>query len=157
MPVEGATMSVFTKTTSILLEEEFYFNCVGHKFFMHIHLRFYVPLKNISLISRRHHCRWRTAKFRPMLGAQGLWEGRNLYRATPTVTIELGFSRLIWKTAPFSRRLRHMRGCGAFILTWILTGKDFTDMLSWVEWKCNIMKTRGFRRCINRYKRNVSC
>jgi hypothetical protein len=30
-----------------------------------------------------HHCRWRAAKFRPMLGAQGLWAGRDLYRATP--------------------------------------------------------------------------
>jgi hypothetical protein len=27
--------------------------------------------------------RWRAAKFRPMLGAQGLWVGRDLYRATP--------------------------------------------------------------------------
>jgi hypothetical protein len=33
-------------------------------------LRFYVLLKNSSL-SRRHHCRWRAVKFRPMLGAQG--------------------------------------------------------------------------------------
>jgi hypothetical protein len=33
-------------------------------------LQFYVPLKNFSLIWRRHHCRWRAAKFRPMLGAQ---------------------------------------------------------------------------------------
>jgi hypothetical protein len=40
------------------------------------YLRFYVLLKNISLIWRRHHCRWRAAKFRPMLGAQGLWAGR---------------------------------------------------------------------------------
>ena len=37
------------------------------------YLWFCVPLKNISLIWRRHHCRWRAAKFRPMLGAQGLW------------------------------------------------------------------------------------
>jgi hypothetical protein len=36
------------------------------------YLLFYVPLKNFSLIRRRHHCRWRAAKFRPMLGAQGL-------------------------------------------------------------------------------------
>jgi hypothetical protein len=50
-----------------------------------INLRFYVPLKNFSLICR-HQCRWRAAKFRPMLGAQALWAGRGLYRATPTVT-----------------------------------------------------------------------
>ena len=30
-----------------------------------------------------HHYRWRGCKFRPMLGAQGLWAGRDLYRATP--------------------------------------------------------------------------
>jgi hypothetical protein len=38
------------------------------------YLVFYVPLKNFSLLWKRHHCRWRAAKFRPMLGAQGLWE-----------------------------------------------------------------------------------
>jgi hypothetical protein len=91
-------------------------------------LRCYVPLKNISLIWRRHHCRWRAAKFRPMLGAQGLWAGRDLYRATPTVTQDLGFPGLIRRTAPFSRLLRHTRGCGGSILTRILTG--------WNENKC---------------------
>jgi hypothetical protein len=86
------------------------------------YLRFYVPLKNISLIWRRHHCRWRAAKFRPMLGAQGLWAGRDLYRATPTVTRDLGFSGLIRRTAPFSRLLRHAWECGGPILTRILMG-----------------------------------
>jgi hypothetical protein len=62
------------------------------------YLRFYVPLKNISLLWRRHHCRWRAAKFRPMLGAQGLWAGRDLYHATPAVTLDLGFSGLIRRT-----------------------------------------------------------
>jgi hypothetical protein len=59
------------------------------------YLLFYVLLKNISLIWRRHHCRWRAAKFRPMLGAQGIWAGRDLYRATPAVARDLGFSGLI--------------------------------------------------------------
>jgi hypothetical protein len=86
------------------------------------YLRFYVPLKNFSLIWRRHHYRWRAAKFRPMLGAQRLWAGRDLYRATPAVTWDLGFSGLIRRTAPFSRLLRHTRGCGGSILTRILTG-----------------------------------
>jgi hypothetical protein len=85
-------------------------------------LRFYVPLKNFSLIWRRQHCRWRAAKFRPVLGAQGLWAGRDLYRATPAVTRDLGFSGLIRRTAPFSHLLRHTRGCGGSILTRILTG-----------------------------------
>jgi hypothetical protein len=39
-------------------------------------------------IWRRHHRRWRAAKFRPMLVAQGLWAGRDLYRPTPAVTWE---------------------------------------------------------------------
>jgi hypothetical protein len=34
------------------------------------------------------------AKFRPMLGAHGLWAGRDLYRATPTATRGLGFFSL---------------------------------------------------------------
>jgi hypothetical protein len=86
---------------------------------------FYIPLKNISLIHviwRRHHCRWRAAKFWRMLGAQGLWAGRDHYCATPTVTRDLGFSGLIRRTPPFSCLLRHTRGCGGSILTRILTG-----------------------------------
>jgi hypothetical protein len=47
---------------------------------------------------------------------------RDLYRATPAVTRDLGFSGLIRRTAPFSRLLRHTRGCGGSILTRILTG-----------------------------------
>jgi hypothetical protein len=76
----------------------------------------------LTLIWRRHHCRWRAAKFIPMLGAQGLWAGRDLYRTTPALTRYLGFSGLIRRTAPFSRLLRHTRGCGGSILTRILTG-----------------------------------
>jgi hypothetical protein len=55
------------------------------------YLRFYVPLKHISLLWRRHNYWWRLQIFRPMLGAQGLWAGRYLYHATPTVTQDLGF------------------------------------------------------------------
>jgi hypothetical protein len=96
------------------------------------YLRFYVPLKNFSLIWRRHHCRWRAAKFRLMLGAQGLWAGRDLYRATLAVTRGLGFSGLIRRTAPFSRLLRHTRGCGGSILTqilWILLSWQYAHLL----------------------------
>jgi hypothetical protein len=50
----------------------------------------YVPLKNFSLIWRIYYW-WRAAKFRPMFGAQGLSGGRDLYRATPTVTRSVGF------------------------------------------------------------------
>jgi hypothetical protein len=59
---------------------------------------------------------------RPFLGAQGLWAGRDLCRATPAVTRDLGLSGLIRRTASFSRLLRHTRGCRESILTQILTG-----------------------------------
>jgi hypothetical protein len=49
------------------------------------YLLFYVPLKNFSLIWRRHHYRWR-AIFMPPLGSQGVWASRDLYRATSAVT-----------------------------------------------------------------------
>jgi hypothetical protein len=86
------------------------------------YLLFYVLLKNISLIWRRHHCLWRAAKFRPMLGSQGLWEGRDLYRTTPAVTHGLDFPCLIGKTASVSRQLWRAWKCGGPILTRILTG-----------------------------------
>jgi hypothetical protein len=85
-------------------------------------------IKNISLIWRHHHCRWRATKFWPMLGAHGLWAGRDLYRATPAATRDLGFSGLIRRTAPFSHLLRHTRGCGGSILTRILTGSYFEHL-----------------------------
>jgi hypothetical protein len=59
-----------------------------------------------------------------MFGTQGLWAGRDLYRVTPVVTQDLGFSGLIRRTAPFSRLLRHTRRCGGSILTLILTGVE---------------------------------
>jgi hypothetical protein len=93
------------------------------------YLVFYVPLKNISLIWRRHHCWWRAAKFRPMLRVQGLWAGRDLYRATPVVTRDFGFSGLIQRTAPFNCLLRHTRGSGRPILTRILMGRFWRRFL----------------------------
>jgi hypothetical protein len=90
-------------------------------------LRFYVPLKNISLIWKRHHYRWRAAKSRPMLGVQGLWTWRDLYRATHAVTRGLGFSSLIRRTAPFSRLLQRTRECRGSILTWSV---KFYELLS---------------------------
>jgi hypothetical protein len=53
--------------------------------------------------------RWMAAKFRPMLGAQGLWAGMGLYSATPAVTQSLGFSGLIRRTTLFNSLLRHAR------------------------------------------------
>ena len=37
-----------------------------------------------------HHCWWRAAEPRPILGTYSLW-GRDLYRATPAMTRGLGF------------------------------------------------------------------
>jgi hypothetical protein len=45
-----------------------------------------------------HHYRWQGCKFRPMLGAHGLWAGRDFYRATPTATRDLCLYSLIRKT-----------------------------------------------------------
>ena len=84
------------------------------------YLLFYVRLKNVSLIWRHQHCRWKTAKFRPMVSTQGLWAGMDLYHATPAVIRGLGFFlflcfffcllflSLIERTTPFSHRLWHM-------------------------------------------------
>jgi hypothetical protein len=84
---------------------------------MHYHLLFNVSPKTFSLIWRRHRCRWMAAKFRPMLVVQGLRARRDLYRATPAVTLGLGFSGLIRRTAPFRHLLRQVQGCWAWILT----------------------------------------
>jgi predicted RNA-binding Zn-ribbon protein involved in translation (DUF1610 family) len=102
------------------------------------YLLFYVPLKNFSLIWRRHHCRWRAAKFRPMLGVQGLWAGRDLYRATPAVTRDLGFSGLIRRTAQISRLLRHTWGCGETILTRIVSSTKRLTTYKCSNWPLNV-------------------
>jgi hypothetical protein len=118
------------------------------------YLQFYVPLKNFSLIWRRHHCRWRAAKFRPMLGAQGLWAGRDLYRATPALTRGLGFSSLIRRTylkyfkasyVPLQDHLNDWLSilrdyCCGFIVPWIFVaprrGIIAVDFKWWKYTKC---------------------
>jgi hypothetical protein len=100
-------------------------SCVTHFDWMIDYLLFYVPLKDFSFIWRHHHYRWRAAKFRPMLGTQGLWAWRDLYRATPTVTQDLGSSGLIQRTSLISRLLRHAWGYRGPILTRILRGPHF--------------------------------
>jgi hypothetical protein len=67
-----------------------------------------------------------------MLGAQGLWAGRDLYRATPAVTRDFVFSGLIRRNAPFSRLLRHTRGRGGPILIQMFTGdKEIKKVERW--------------------------
>jgi hypothetical protein len=87
-------------------------------------LLFYVQLKNFSLMWRRFHCRWRTS-LRRLLGTQGLWAWRNLYRATPAVIRCFGFSGIIRRTAKLTRFLRLARGCRVPILTRILTSLHY--------------------------------
>jgi hypothetical protein len=118
-------------------------------------LRFYVPLKNFSLIWRRHHYRWRAANFGSMLGAQGHWAERDLYRTTPAVSRDLGFTYLNRRTLPssfttyegmwriysnldphgnpISRLLRHTRRCGGPILTPVLTGQNIFENTVWIS------------------------
>jgi hypothetical protein len=129
---------------------------------------FYVPLKNFSLLWRRHHYQWRTLTFTPMFGTHGLWAGRDLHRATPVVTLNLNFPGLIWRTlphliasydsqgdfgltlysnqdthgSPFSRLLWHARDpCKWPILTQMLTGLDQLTRLYYSEGIITIFNT----------------
>ena len=74
-----------------------------------------------------------------MLGTQGIWAGRDVYCATPAVTQDLGFYGLIRMTNPFSRLLRHARGCRGPILTRVheIEGKSryFRKIIAWTEKK----------------------
>ena len=47
--------------------------------------------QGFALACRYHHCRWRAVKCTPMIGAQGLWAGRDLYCPASTVTRGLHF------------------------------------------------------------------
>jgi hypothetical protein len=76
-----------------------------------------VPLKNFSLVWRRHHGQWRAAKFRPVLNAQGLWAERDLYRDTGT-----RFFRSHPKDHPIQSPLTTPMVMQGPNLTWILTG-----------------------------------
>jgi hypothetical protein len=89
------SISMLTTTVSVTTSEIFkkcIINIIIHR---NISILLYVPLKNFTLTWRRHHRRWRAAKFRHIFGAQGLWAERDFYRATPAVTRGLGFSSLV--------------------------------------------------------------
>jgi hypothetical protein len=58
----------------------------------------YSRLSNFSAIRRLSPLPVTGLQFRPMLGAQGLWAGRDLYRATSTATRDLSLYGLIRKT-----------------------------------------------------------
>ena len=56
----------------------------------------YVPLENISLPWWLHHWRWWDAEFRSLLlHTYDIWAGRDLYRAIPALTQDLGFCGLV--------------------------------------------------------------
>ena len=82
--------------------------------YLYINKVLYVPL-NFSLIWRHHHCPWRAAKFRPMLGAKGVWAGRDLYHATLPVTLDLGFYQ------------SHPKDCPILIVASCYTWRDVED------------------------------
>jgi hypothetical protein len=63
-------------------------------------LRFYVS-DEFLLVWRRHQYRWRAAIFKSMLGAWGLWAGRNLYCAPLAVTWDMG--RRVFRFHPKNR------------------------------------------------------
>jgi hypothetical protein len=93
--------------------------------YLFVYLQFCVSFKDLSLIWRHCRCRWRSAKFKSILGAQGLCARRDFYRATPIVTRGLGFPGFIRRTSLFIRLLRHTRWCEGSILTQILTESLF--------------------------------
>ena len=62
-----------------------------------VYLLYYVSLKNFSLMRRRHKYRWKGCII--WAYARSLWAGKDLYRATPALTRELGFSSLIRRAA----------------------------------------------------------
>jgi hypothetical protein len=64
---------------------------------------------------------------RPMFGVQRLWAGRDLYRATPALTWDLGIFGLIQRIVPFNHLLRHTRGCRGPVLTLILISVIYYD------------------------------
>jgi hypothetical protein len=130
-----------------------FISCNNSMYWLIDYLGFYVPLKNISLIWRRHHGRWRAATFRPMLGAQVLWAGRDLYRATPAVTRDLGFSGFIWRITPFSHLLRHTRGCGGSILTRVLT-RAIVCILKHVKISRYKLQVSSVVETMNHYRQN---
>ena len=77
------------------------------------------PVRKISLKKKRRHCRWGAAEVRPLIG-------RELYRAIPSTTLDLGFYALNQDKSPLTTSQRHW----GTILTGIPTG-----YLSFIQYK----------------------
>ena len=82
-----------------------------------------VPFRNISFVQGRLRCRWRAVYLRHLLGTYGLWTGRDLYRAIPAKTGDLGLHGLVRRSARLVVYLRQNRG-PIHILTGIPKGWD---------------------------------
>jgi hypothetical protein len=87
--------------------------------------------------SRIFHLRGDVTITEEVLQNVRLWAGRDIYPATRAVTWDLGFSGLIWRTAPFSRLLRLTRERGESILTQILTGRQWIQGTITIYLPCN--------------------
>jgi hypothetical protein len=85
---------------------------------------FYVPLKNFSLIWRRHYYRWKAQNLGLCSALRAFEQGGIFIRG-------LSFSCLIRRTAPFNLLLRLARGWRGPILTLILTGVMQRNPLLW--------------------------
>jgi hypothetical protein len=95
-----------------------------------IDLRFYFALRIFHLDGDVTIAGERAAKFRPMLGAQGLWGGMDLYR-------------LIRRTAPFNRLLRHIRRCGG---SRAITKETISACFNWGKFLSFLVKFHWSRK-----------
>jgi hypothetical protein len=111
------------------------------------YLLFYIPpIKNLSLIWRRHHCLWKAANFGPMLGAQGIWAGRDLYRATPAVTWGLGFVIAFWIMITFCTLLASLICIFSGLIQRITIGRwpESIPQEDWMTIYCFTSRSRFF-------------
>jgi hypothetical protein len=131
---------------------------------------FYAPLKIFSLTWRCHHYRWRAANFGLCSALRAceqgwifivphlLWNGASVFPVSsegPPYSVTSYDSQGIRRTysnpdlhgSPFSRLLRHARGCWGPVLTWILTGVvAFEKTYSWVRKSTVFLKSLRFKK-----------
>jgi hypothetical protein len=109
------------------------------------YLRFYIPVKNFSLIWRCHHYWWKAVKFRPMLHSGPNWTfsschtccdmGPRFFRShlkdcpiQPPFMTHKGMWSIYSNSDPhfstFSRLVRHTRGCGVSMLIRIILNNE---------------------------------
>jgi hypothetical protein len=90
-------------------------------------LLFYVPLKNFSLMWRRHHCQWRAIKISLCFEQGGIFiVSHLLWHRTSVFPVS---SEGPLQSLAISRLLRHAWGCKGPNLTPIFTGSLYLDVL----------------------------